>query len=232
VLKTFKLGGVHPAENKLSAGKAIESLPLPKTVFIPVSQHIGAPAQALVKKGDAVKVGQLIAQASGFVSANIHSSVSGTVKKIDLGPDASGYQKQGIYIDVEGDEWMEHIDRSATLASDCTLDPKEILTKIQEAGIVGLGGATFPTHVKLMPPQGMKVKVLLINGVECEPYLTADHRLMLEHGEEILAGIRILMRGLQETRPPSVLKTISPMPLPICKSWFRNIRIFRWSRSR
>ncbi len=197
MLKTFKLGGVHPAENKLSAGKAIESLPLPKTVFIPVSQHIGAPAQALVKKGDAVKVGQLIAQASGFVSANIHSSVSGTVKKIDLGPDASGYQKQGIYIDVEGDEWMEHIDRSATLASDCTLDPKEILTKIQEAGIVGLGGATFPTHVKLMPPQGMKVKVLLINGVECEPYLTADHRLMLEHGEEILAGIRILMRGLQ-----------------------------------
>ncbi|WP_430973699.1 electron transport complex subunit RsxC [Sunxiuqinia rutila] len=197
MLKTFKLGGVHPAENKLSADKAIEKLALPKSVFIPVAQHIGAPAKALVKKGDQVKAGQLIAQSGGFVSANIHSSVSGTVKKIDLSPDSSGYPKQGIFIDVEGDEWAEGIDTSDKLVEKFEADSKKIIDKINAAGIVGLGGATFPTHVKLMPPQGMTAEMLLINGVECEPYLTSDHRVMLEKAPELLVGIRLLMCALE-----------------------------------
>ncbi|KAB2822664.1 MAG: electron transport complex subunit RsxC [Paludibacter sp.] len=196
MLKSFQIGGVHPAENKLSAQKAIEVLPLPKTVFIPVGQHIGAPAEAIVQKGDQVKVGQLIAKSSGFVSANIHSSVSGKVTKVEAGPDTSGYPKKGIYIDVEDDVWDEKIDRSPELNAEITLDAAAILAKIQDAGIVGLGGATFPTHVKLVPPKGMKADVLLINGVECEPYLTSDHRMMLEHTEELIVGVQLLMKAL------------------------------------
>jgi electron transport complex protein RnfC len=196
VLKTFKIGGVHPVENKLSANKAIEVLALPKSVFIPLGQHIGSPAEAIVSKGDTVKVGQLVAKTSGLVSANIHSSVSGTVKKIEAGPDTSGYPRNGIYIDVEGDIWDEKIDRESGIKSEINLDSAGILAKIQEAGIVGLGGATFPTHVKLTPPKGMKAEVLLINGVECEPYLTSDHRMMLEHGPELVVGIKLLMKAL------------------------------------
>lgn len=140
MLKTFKIGGVHPPENKISAGKKIETLPIPKTVFIPVAQHIGAPSTAVVNKGDSVKVGQIIAKSSGFVSTNIHSSVSGKVKKVDVSADSSGYPKQGIFIDVDGDEWMEDIDRSEILKSTFELDGSTIVQKIQEAGIVGLGG--------------------------------------------------------------------------------------------
>ncbi len=196
MLKTFKLGGVHPPENKLSANKSIVELPLPKTVFIPVAQHIGAPATPVVNKGDEVKVGQIIAKSSSFVSTNIHSSVSGKVKKVDFAADSSGYPKQGIFIDVVGDEWMEEIDRSEGLKANFDLDGQQIIQKIQDAGIVGLGGATFPTHVKLVPPKGMKAEVLLINGVECEPYLTSDHRLMLENSDELLVGIQLLMKAL------------------------------------
>lgn len=196
MLKTFKIGGVHPPENKISANAKIEQLPLPKTVFIPVAQHIGAPATPVVNKGDAVKVGQLIAKSSSFVSTNIHAPVSGKVKKVDVAPDSTGYTKQGIFIDVEGDEWLEEIDRSETLVKTTDLDGKAIIQKIQDAGIVGLGGATFPTHVKLVPPMGMTAKVLLINGVECEPYLTSDHRLMLEKPDEILVGTQLLMKAM------------------------------------
>ncbi len=196
MLKTFKLGGVHPPENKLSADKKIENLSIPNSVFIPVAQHIGAPSTPVVNKGDEVKVGQMIAKSSSFVSTNIHSSVSGKVKKVDFSADSSGYPKQGIFIDVVGDEWMEDIDRTETLIKDFNLTGKEIIQKIQDAGIVGLGGATFPTHVKLVPPKGMKADVLLINGVECEPYLTSDHRLMLEKAEEILVGTQLLMKAL------------------------------------
>ena len=196
MLKTFKIGGVHPPENKLSKDKKIEVLPLPKTVFIPVAQHIGAPSTPVVKKGDEVKVGQIIAQSSSFVSTNIHSSVSGKVKKVDFSADSSGYPKQGIFIDVDGDEWVEGIDRSEDLVKEISVDGPDIVKKIQEAGIVGLGGATFPTHVKLVPPKGMKAEVLLINGVECEPYLTSDHRLMLEKADEIMVGIQLLMKAM------------------------------------
>jgi Na+-translocating ferredoxin:NAD+ oxidoreductase subunit C len=214
---TFKIGGVHPPENKLSANKPIEDLPLPKSVFIPLSQHIGSPASAIVKKRDKVKTGQLIAESAGFVSANIHSSVSGTVKKVDFSADSSGYPKQGIFIDVEGDEWVSSIDRSSELVRDVSLDRQEIIKKIQDAGIVGLGGATFPTHVKLIPPKGLKAEILIINGVECEPYLTSDHRLMLEKAEEILVGTQLLMKALKvekaivgiENNKPDAIKLFS-----------------------
>lgn len=217
MLKTFKIGGIHPPENKLSAGKSIEALPLPASVFIPVAQHIGAPAVPTVKRGDTVKVGQVIAKSSSFVSTNIHSSVSGTVKRVDFQADSSGYPKQGIFIDVQGDEWLEDIDRSDILVKDIHTDGESIIKKIQEAGIVGLGGATFPTHVKLVPPKGMKARVLLINGVECEPYLTSDHRLMLEKPDEILVGIRLLMKAMNvdkavigiENNKPDAIKLFS-----------------------
>lgn len=196
LLKTFKLGGVHPDDNKLSAKIATETLPLPKRVSIVLAQHIGAPAKAIVKKGDLVKVGQLIGEAQGFISANIHSSVSGKVFKVDTVLDSSGYRKPAVIIDVDGDEWLEDIDRSEKLVSNITMEPKEIIAQAKKCGIVGLGGATFPTHVKLGVPPGKKVDTLVMNGVECEPYLTDDHRLMIENGAEIVVGIRIIMKSL------------------------------------
>ena len=195
-LKTFEIGGVHPEENKLSANEPIQDLPLPKTVTIPISQHIGVPAKPVVDKKDKVKVGQVIAQSEGFVSANIHSSVSGMVSKVDVAIDASGYKRLAISIRVKDDEWEEDIDRTPDLISEIKDTPEQIREKILKAGIVGLGGATFPSHVKLSVPKGKKVEVLLINGVECEPYLTADHRLMLESGPQVMVGIKILMKAL------------------------------------
>ena len=196
-MKTFRIGGVHPHDNKeFSSHKAITAVPLPKKVIIPLVQHIGAPAKPVVQKGDAVKVGQLLAEAGGFVSAPIHSPVSGKVAKIDTAVDAWGMKMQAIYIDVEGDEWMPEIDRTDIIVPFSNLDSKEIIDKIKNAGIVGLGGACFPTHVKLMPPPGKKAEVLIVNGVECEPYLTCDHQLMLERGEQIMIGIELVMKAL------------------------------------
>ncbi len=196
MLKTFRIGGIHPKEHKLSAGKAIQPIAIPAQVVIPLAQHIGAPCQPVVKKGDTVKAGTLIGKTVGYVSANIHSSVSGTVLKIDKTMDASGYRRDAVFIKVEGDEWEPTIDRSETLVKECTLSPKEIIDKIAAAGIVGMGGATFPSHVKLTPPPGTKAEILIINAVECEPYLTSDHALMLEKTEEILVGISILMKAV------------------------------------
>ncbi len=197
MLKTFSLGGIHPPENKFSAGKSIETLPVPEQVAIPIAQHIGAPAKPVVKKGDTVKVGTIIAESAGFVSANIHSPVSGTIFKIDDIIDASGYRKPAIIINVEGDEWEENIDRSPELKKDITATPEEILKAVANAGIVGLGGATFPSHVKLSVPPGKKCDILILNAVECEPYLTADHQLMMEKGDEIMVGTQILMKALK-----------------------------------
>jgi Na+-translocating ferredoxin:NAD+ oxidoreductase subunit C len=197
MLKTFPKGGIHPAENKMAANAAIQTLPTPKQVAIPIAQHIGAPAQPIVKRGDTVKTGTLIAKAAGFVSANIHSSVSGTVKKIDDVLDSSGYKKTCIIIDVDGDEWEENINRDPGLIKDISANPEEIRQKVMDAGIVGLGGATFPTHVKLSVPEGKKVEYLVINAVECEPYLTADHRVMLEKAHEIMIGTSLLMKALK-----------------------------------
>lgn len=197
MLKTFKKGGIHPPENKLSAGKAIKPLQIPQSVAIMLSQHMGAPARVLVEKGSEIKTGQLIAQGEGFLSGNVHSSVSGKVTKIDEVQDASGYKRQAIFIEVSGDNWLESINRDSTLEKVIRYDGQEIIKRISEAGIVGLGGATFPSHVKLTVPRGKKVEFLIVNGVECEPYLTADHALMLEKSEEIIIGVQLLMRALE-----------------------------------
>ncbi len=196
MLKTFRIGGIHPEEQKVSAGNAIQSIAIPNQVIIPLAQHIGAPCQPVVKKGDSVKVGTPIGKSVGFVSANIHSSVSGTILKLDKAVDTSGYRRDAIFIKVDGDEWEESIDRSPDLKKECNLSSKEILNKIAAAGIVGMGGATFPTHVKLTPPPGSKPEVLIINGVECEPWLTSDHRVMMERTEEVMVGISIVMKAL------------------------------------
>ena len=197
MLKTFSIGGVHPHENKLSAHQPIITAEVPAKAVILLGQHIGAPAKPVVAKGDVVKVGTKIAEPAGFVSAAIHSSVSGKVAKIDTIVDASGYAKPAIFIDVEGDEWEETIDRSTTLVKECELSAEEIVKKIADAGIVGLGGACFPTQVKLCPPPSFKAECVIINAVECEPYLTADHQLMLEHAEEIMVGVSILMKAVK-----------------------------------
>lgn len=200
MLKTFPDGGIHPPENKLTADKAIRYLPVPESVTIPVSQHIGAPATIIVSKGDYVKTGQIIATCKGFVSSNIHSSVSGKVNRIDSIIDTTGYKQSAVFIDVEGDEWIETIDRGSEIVKEIKLSREDITKRCMESGIVGLGGATFPTHVKLSVPEGKKCEILIINGVECEPFLTSDHRLMLEKGEEILIGITILMKALNVDR--------------------------------
>ncbi|MBR5822558.1 MAG: electron transport complex subunit RsxC [Paludibacteraceae bacterium] len=199
-MKTFKIGGVHPKDQKLSANKAIDTLALPKQAIIPLSQHIGAPATPVVAKGDYVRVGQLIAKATGFMSANIHSPYSGTIEKIDNSIDAWGMTSPSIFIRVEGDEWMPEINCKDDIIRICNLEPAEIIRRIGDAGIVGLGGACFPTHIKLIPPPTAKAEVLIINGVECEPYLTCDHRLMLEHAEEIFIGISIIMKAINVNR--------------------------------
>lgn len=195
-MKTFPRGGIHPSDQKLSRARAVEPLALPDVVTIPLSQHIGAPAAAKVAKGDKVLAGQLIAEAAGFMSANIHSSVSGTVTAVDMTVNGQGLRQAAITIQREGDQWAEGIDLSDELVRECRLSAQEIVAKIKEAGIVGMGGATFPTHVKLSVPPGKKVEFLIINGVECEPYLTSDHRVMLERSEELLVGVTILMRAL------------------------------------
>lgn len=200
MLKTFSIGGVHPHGNKLSAGQPIQTAELPKKAYILLSQHIGAPAKPIVARGDMVKVGQKIAEPGGFVSAAIHSSVSGKVSKIDTVVDASGYPKPCVIIDVQGDDWVDTIDRTPDVVRECNLSPEEIIKKIADMGIVGMGGACFPTQVKLTPPPTAKPECVVINGAECEPYLTADHRLMLEHPEEIMVGITILMKAIKVSK--------------------------------
>ena len=195
-MKTFNMGGVHPHDNKLSARKPFQTVGLPDVAIFPLEQHIGAPAQPIVAVGDKVLAGQMIAQAGGFVSAPVHSSVSGTVQKIATFTDGWGFEKMAIYIKVEGSEYTENVITDNTLRAECKLSSEEIIKKIADAGIVGLGGACFPTHVKLTPPKDSKVDTLIINAVECEPYLTHNHQLMLEKPAEVLMGVRILMQAL------------------------------------
>ena len=198
MLKTFSIGGVHPHENKLSAHQPIVQAEIPAKAVILLSQHIGAPAKPIVAKGDVVKVGTKIAEPGGFVSAAIHSSVSGKVsEKSTLSSMPADTPNRLYSIDVEGDEWEETIDRTDTLVKECNLTAEEIVKKIADAGIVGLGGACFPTQVKLCPPPAFKAECVIINAVECEPYLTADHQLMLEHAEEIMVGVSILMKAVK-----------------------------------
>ena len=196
MLRSFKIGGIHPAENKLTANKAIEDFPMPSKVVIPLNQHIGAPAQACVKKGDKVLVGQLIGTAAAGLSCNIHSTVSGTVTSLEPTTDKGGRPIPAVTIAVEGDEWVDTIDRSEDIVREIKLTGSEIMQKIAEMGVVGMGGAMFPTLNKINVLDRIAIDTLVINGVECEPYLTSDHRTMVEKSEEVLIGTKILQLAL------------------------------------
>ncbi len=193
-LKTF-IGGIHPRDDGkvLTRSKQEVSATLPKTVYLFMSQHIGAPCKPIVKKGDSVKKGQLIGESQGFVSANVHASISGKV--IDIAPwphPVAGIKSPAVIIErAEDDSWAE----GADVDSDIDLiSPDEIKQRIQSAGIVGLGGATFPTHVKLNPPKDKSIDTVVMNGAECEPYLTCDYRLMLHKPHEIIQGLKLVMK--------------------------------------
>lgn len=206
-LHTFKIGGIHPAENKIAAGKPIENMPLPVEVVLPVAQHIGAPAKPIVKKGDKVKRGDMVAEPGGFVSAPIHTPISGTVVKIDVCRNPQGLPVEAIYI--KSDEADREADAQAlqqretparSEAELAALDGKAIIDIIKNAGIVGLGGATFPCHVKLSPPPGSKAEVVIINAAECEPCLSCDDMLMRENPREIVKGVSLLMKAAGVSR--------------------------------
>jgi len=200
MLKTFPKGGVHPPENKLTSSKPIRRLPPPKVVYVPIAQHIGIPAEIVVERKEYVEIGQVIAKSGGYVSSNIHAPVAGTVTKLDKIVDTRGYKKQCIVIRTDAKNESNSKEVEYPLKSEITLEPEAILKRVSDFGIVGLGGATFPSHVKLHVKEDRKLDCLIINGVECEPYLTADHRLMLEKAEEILVGIKILMHALHVSR--------------------------------
>ena len=220
-MRTFKMGGVHPADKKISKDAKIERLPIPKLVYISMAQHLGAPATPCVAVGDKVKVGQVIANPTGFVSAPVHSSVSGTVKAIGMVNDLAKRPVNTITIEVEGDEWMEDIDRSEDIVREIKLEKQEIIDRIKACGVVGLGGATFPTSIKLSPPPTAKSTCVIINGAECEPYLTSDYRVMVEMPEQVLIGGTILMKalgvdkcyvGIEENKPEAIKKLSSLAP--------------------
>jgi len=189
---TFK-GGVHPPSSKLlTKDKKIKNLQAPEMVIIPLRQHIGAVLEPTVKVGDVVKKGQIIGNSDAFVSAPVHSSVSGTVKSIEAYFHPSGTKAPAVIIENDGkDEWDENI---RPIGDYKDLTAEEIIKAIRDAGIVGMGGAAFPTHVKLCPPADKKIEYLIVNGAECEPYLTSDYRAMLEFPEEIIYGLKSLMK--------------------------------------
>ncbi|MCO6489103.1 MAG: electron transport complex subunit RsxC [Phaeodactylibacter sp.] len=190
---TFK-HGVHPPEHKEETnGLPIRQFPFAPLIILPMAQHIGAPSQIVVREGQEVVRGQLLAKAGGYVSVPLHAPISGTVRKIANVPTISGKMSPGIYLEAFPSSSQEVLE--GTPVDVDTATPEEILKGIQDAGIVGLGGAAFPTHVKLKVPEGKNCEVLMINGIECEPYLTTDHRVMLEQAEDIFTGIRYLLRS-------------------------------------
>ena len=191
--KTFHMGGVHPEANKIAHEQKVEEFPLPDQAVVYMTQHLGAPANPVVQKGDKVKVGQLIGEANGFVSANIHAPISGTVSKVDAIADISGYKKTAVVIDREGDEWMEDIDTTPDIVREIKLGKDEIIARMKDRGIVGLGGACFPTHIKYMLKPEQKCEYLIINAAECEPYISTDNRMAIEHAEECMIGIEIAL---------------------------------------
>ncbi|KAF5041799.1 Electron transport complex subunit RnfC [anaerobic digester metagenome] len=216
-LFTFK-GGVHPPQNKtFTQNVPIEDAVDPKIVVIPLSQHIGAPCDPLVAVGDTVKVGQKIGESKAFVSVPVHSSVSGTVKKIEQHQVPGGSKVNCIIIESDGKfEVHESVQPKGSLES---LSKDEILSIIKEAGMAGMGGAAFPTHVKLAPPKDKVIDVLLVNGAECEPYLTADHRIMLEKPELVMLGIKAIKKALSvekcyiaiEKNKPDAIETLQKL---------------------
>lgn len=215
-IKTFAIGGVHVDKCKISSRIKIEELSLPDVVYIPVKQHIGAPAKVKVSPGDQVKVGTLLAEADGGFSASVYSSVSGEIKKIEDIDNGQGFPDTVITIERKGDEFEPSMDMSDKIISEITKSKEELLEDIRKAGIVGMGGAGFPTPIKHAIPEDKQVDTLIVNGIECEPYLTADSRLMEEKAEEIVIGARILNKilGIQnaiiaiDENKPEAIETI------------------------
>ena len=188
---TFK-GGIHPDDSKgLTKDIPIKQLPVPEVVYIPLRQHIGALLEPCVKVGDYVKKGQIIGNSEAFVSVPVHATVSGTVKAIEPYFHPSGVKVPAIVIENDGQETLS--EDIKPVGEYYNLTPAEIISAIRNAGIVGMGGATFPTHVKLSPPKDKKIEYVIINGAECEPYLTSDHRVMLENTEEVIYGLKAIM---------------------------------------
>ncbi len=216
-VKSFK-GGIHPNEYKnLTQDLPFERMPNPKQIILPLSQHIGNPAKSLVAKKDSVKAGQLVAEAEGFVSAPVHSSVSGKVKVIDSEPNVSGFPKESIIIDSNDENEFEKL----PLLDPKTVTPDEIREQVKLAGIVGQGGAAFPTFIKLTPPENKKIDYVILNGCECEPYLTRDYRLMIENPVKVLTGLSLIMKALNvsqgaigiEDNKPEAIKKLSTAAL-------------------
>jgi len=207
-------GGVHPNDSKaLSASKPIQDAPLLDTYKVIMQQNIGAPPELVVKKGDTVKKGDLLAKASGFVSVPLHAPTSGTIKAIDKCPGPTGMSVPAIEITADGeDAWGDALE---PITDWQTADPAVLKQRVWNAGVVGMGGAGFPSHVKLSPPEGKTIDTLILNGAECEPYLTADHRLMLEQAEDVVLGGAIIARilgldsaviGVEENKPDAIAK--------------------------
>ncbi|MCM1291117.1 MAG: electron transport complex subunit RsxC [Prevotella sp.] len=213
MIKTFKKGGIHPKADKLTAKTAIKPLPTPATIRLMLSQSIGAPAKAIVKSGDYVTMGQLVAEPGSFVSAAIHSPVAGTVKKIESTRNPRGLWQESILIETDPDAVHEIKTTPRSEVEIEALSSKDLIRIIAEAGIVGLGGAAFPTHVKLSIPEGKHADYILINGAECEPFLTCDDVLMKESADTIISGTRLLMKasgaargiiGIEENKPEAI----------------------------
>lgn len=228
--RKFK-GGVHPNDSKaLSASKAIQDAPLLDAYTVIMHQNIGAPPELLVKKGDVVKKGQVLAKAGGFVSVPLHAPTSGTVSAIDKCPGPTGIAVPAITINSDGeDAWESPFEPIADWKN---TPPAELKQRVWDAGIVGMGGAGFPSHVKLSPPEGKEIDTLILNGAECEPYLTADHRMMLEQPKDVVLGAAIIARilgldsaviGIEENKPDAIAElqkvagdyNVRVQPLPV-----------------
>ncbi|MBS3943522.1 MAG: electron transport complex subunit RsxC [Dethiobacter sp.] len=209
-------GGVHPHYRKeLTASLAITSMPPPAKVVIPLQQHIGAPAESLVKIGDQLLLGQKIGDSKGFVSAPVHASVSGTVVAVGPYNHPLGRKVEAITIQSDGlDTWHGEVKPAGSLD---LMTPEQIRGLIREAGLVGMGGATFPTHVKLAPPAEKPIDTVIINGAECEPYLTADHRMMLEKPGDIIFGLKVMMKVLGASRGIIGIESNKPDALRVMK---------------
>ncbi len=218
MLNTFRMGGIHPPQEKHSAQIPLSYAKVPEKLLIPINQHIGQPCEILVNKRDEVSRGMLLAKSTGFISSNVHAPLDGVVEKIMKFPQLSGKIDQCILLKPKqtGQDYARII--AGDLAA--VIDPEnipagEIRQRIAESGIVGMGGAGFPTHVKLTPPQEKRIDALIINGAECEPFITSNHRVMLEKSEEIIKGIRLLQRifgqipvyiGIEQNKPDASAK--------------------------
>jgi electron transport complex protein RnfC len=212
--------GVHPPDHKqLTAAVPIRRMPFPEELVLPVRQHAGAPARLIVKAGDRVERGDKVAEADGFMSVPIHASAAGTVVEAGLVPHPDGAFVDGVRIAVE--RFSAQLPRARLVPEWEGLTPPQIVAAVQDAGVVGLGGAAFPTHVKLSPPEGRALEVIILNGCECEPYLTTDHRTMVEHPGRVLTGLRIMMRclnveraiiGIEANKPDAVAAITAALP--------------------